>query len=256
MKTTKIEAENFFSSLGLHELVDASRADEKSINEMQTEVVYKPQLVDLFNLYKIVRETRRTTILEFGVGWRSLVLGLALQHNKKDYGPYVHEHLRRNNAFEVHSLDDEEKFIAIAGDRLNDELRNIVTFHYSSVQMTCWNGRICTQYEVLPLISPDFIYLDGPDQFNVNGSISGWSTAHRDMMPMACDVLKIEHFFVPGTILLIDGRGANARFLKSNLQRDWVYDYDASVDQHKLVLAEEPLGPYSRRQLDFQGQVT
>ncbi len=75
-------------------------------------------------------------------------------------------------------------------------------------------------------------------------------------MPMACDVLKIEHFFVPGTILLIDGRGANARFLKSNLQRDWVYDYDASVDQHKLVLAEEPLGPYSRRQLDFQGQVT
>ena len=31
---------------------------------------------------------------------------------------------------------------------------------------------------------------------------------------MSCDILKIEPFLIPGTIILIDGRTANANFLK------------------------------------------
>ena len=33
--------------------------------------------------------------------------------------------------------------------------------------MSIFNDRICTQYKKLPLCNPDFIYLDGPYQFNV-----------------------------------------------------------------------------------------
>ena len=33
--------------------------------------------------------------------------------------------------------------------------------------MSTFNNRICTQYKNLPLCNPDFIYLDGPDQFNI-----------------------------------------------------------------------------------------
>ena len=37
--------------------------------------------------------------------------------------------------------------------------------------MTSFNGRICTQFKKLPLINPDLIYLDGPDQFNIKGNV-------------------------------------------------------------------------------------
>ena len=60
--------------------------------------------------------------------------------------------------------------------------------------MTTFNGRICTEYKKLPLCNPDFIYLDGPDQFNVKGNVNGINTGHKDLMPMICDILKIENF--------------------------------------------------------------
>ena len=110
---------------------------------------------------------------------------------------------------------------------------------------------MCTFYEDLPNISPDFIYLDGPDQFSAKGSVRGLSTRHPDSMPMAADLLTIEHFLVPGTLIVVDGRAANARFLKSNLQREWTYSYFPEFDQHFFELMEEPLGPYNKDFLDF-----
>jgi len=60
----------------------------------------------------------------------------------------------------------------------------------------------------------------------VLSDISGWSTYHKDMMPMSADVLRIGHFLAPWTIIVFDGRAANARFVKSNLQRGWSYKYE------------------------------
>ena len=37
--------------------------------------------------------------------------------------------------------------------------------------MTTFNGRIATEFKKLPNCNPDFIYLDGPDQFNVISNI-------------------------------------------------------------------------------------
>ena len=34
------------------------------------------------------------------------------------------------------------------------------------------------------------------------------------MMPMQCDILKIEYYLIPGTIIIADGRAANSKFLK------------------------------------------
>ena len=68
---------------------------------------------------------------------------------------------------------------------------------------------------------------------------------------MAADLLAIEHFLAPGTLVVVDGRTANARFLKTNLQRDWIYLYSEKFDQHYFELAEQPLGIYNRKQIDF-----
>ena len=55
--------------------------------------------------------------------------------------------------------------------------------------MTTFNGRISTEYLKHPRVNPDFIFLDGPDQFKVKKNINGISTRHKDMMPMVCDIL-------------------------------------------------------------------
>ena len=58
--------------------------------------------------------------------------------------------------------------------------------------MTTYKSIISTEYKKLPLCNPDFIYLDGPDQFNIKGHCNGISIRHIDMMPMNSDILKIE----------------------------------------------------------------
>ena len=117
--------------------------------------------------------------------------------------------------------------------------------------MTTFNNRICTQYKKLPLCNPDFIYLDGPDQFKVKKDINGISTRHKDMMPMVCDILKFEYFYTPGTIIVCDGRAANAKFLLDNFKRRWKYFNDKKNDQHIFNLIDPVLGKYNKKQLEF-----
>ena len=65
------------------------------------------------------------------------------------------------------------------------------------------------------------------------------------------DILAIEHFLCPGTLIVVDGRTANARFIKTNLQRDWDYWHSKEYDQHFFELKEKPLGVFNQRQVDF-----
>ena len=90
--------------------------------------------------------------------------------------------------------------------------KKFINFHKSELLMSEYCGKICTLYSNLPNICPDLIYLDGPDQFSPNGNIRGISTKHPDRMPMSADILTFEHFLQPGTLIIIDGRTANARF--------------------------------------------
>ena len=207
-----------------------------------TKKTYKPDNKDLESLTKIIKETGRTTILEFGVGYSTLAFQKALKYNQKFYGSL--SRYRRNNPYETHSVDTSKKYILITKKRIKDLTKTFFT--HSKCKMTTFNSRICHEYEKLPLINPDFIYLDGPHQFMVQGEINGISTRHIDMPPMSCDILKIESFLTPKTIIVVDGRAANARFLKSNLLRRWSYKYCKNRDQHFFLLDEEPFGKYSR----------
>ena len=116
----------------------------------------------------------------------------------------------------------------------------------TTLSTSTFNDRICTFYDSIPNICPDLIYLDGPDQFSPEGEIRGVSTKHPDRMPMAADILAFEHFLLPGTLIVVDGRGANARFFKTNLQRNWEYNYFENWDQHFFELVEPPLGSINK----------
>ena len=68
---------------------------------------------------------------------------------------------------------------------------------------------------------------------------------------MSGDILSFEHFLHPGTLIIVDGRTANARFLRANFQRKWYYSYSSKWDQHFFELLEEPLGKYNKEMIDY-----
>jgi len=247
----------FFIKKGLKNLVKESGDLQKiSNNDMIIKDPYKPELQDLYMLYQYILLNKRTTILEFGSGWSSLIFCLAIQDLKKKYKNKI-ANLRRHNPFEIFILENEKKFLNISKNRIkkynNKKSNSFIKINYifSTVQMILYEGKIATEYMKIPTCSPDFIYLDGPDQFKVSNNINGITTAHKDMMPMVSDLLKIEYFLTPGTIIVCDGRGANANFLKHHFKRNWIYKYDKKNDQHIFYLDSQTLGKINQLQLDF-----
>lgn len=255
--------EKFFLEKNLKDIVIKSKKRPQSVNEMIIKEAYKPELDDLYRLYNFITLNKRTTILEFGSGYSSLIFLLALQYNKKKFFNKTSS-LRRNNLFELFIVDNEKKYLSLTKKRilnfkkkikdknLRKEFDNIkINFIFSDCVMTMYRGNYATEYTKLPLCNPDFVYLDAPDQFKIKGKINNFTTAHKDMMPMACDILKFENFLTPGTIIVTDGRGANSEFLLNNFKRKWLYLNDKIHDQHIFYLNSPALGKYNEKQLRF-----
>jgi len=249
------DVDEYVRTSGLAQLLEANaedlqRGDFDAVDASITAAL-GPQWSDLVRLHRLIRARRVTTILEFGCGWSSLVMADALRRNRDEFGTDVRASLRRSHPFELHSVDDMAEYIEVARHRLPEDLADLVTFSCCEVRMTTFADRICTEYTQLPNVTPDLIYLDAPSQHAAVGSVNGITTAHPDRVPMSCDLLRIEHFLLPGALIVVDGRTANARFLRANFQRRWRYNYDEEGDVHLFELAEQPLGKYNRAQIEF-----
>lgn len=207
---------------------------------------------DLVRLHYLCTSRRCLTVLEFGVGKSTAVLASALCVNKQKDAEWVRVNLRTANPYELHSIDNYQSWVDHVSLSIPSYIsrQGICHFHCATVQMGTFLDRVCTYYSLLPDISPDLIYLDGPDQYSPTGDIRGITTRHPDRMAMAADILAIEHFLQPGTLIVVDGRSANARFLACNLQRHWAYCHSEEWDHHFFELQERPLGPLNRKKID------
>ena len=212
-----------------------------------------PDFKDLARLHHLVLSRKVLTILEFGLGRSSIVFGEALKINKNKFFKKINNKIRRKNLFECYSVENNKNWIESCKDIIPKDLINqkFINIHQTNITVGTFADRICTFYDSIPNICPDLIYLDGPDQYSPKGDIRGISTKHPDRMPMSGDILAIEHFLNPGTLIVVDGRGANARFLRSNLQRNWEYAYFENFDQHFFELLEPPLGSINKQIIDF-----
>lgn len=214
---------------------------------------FPPDFFDLVRLHYLLRLRKVRIVLEFGIGKSSSVFVDAIRKNKTEYEEYVNKNLRVTDPFKVYSIDNNKYWIEKVAKAINK--KEFLEIIFSDCQMSEYNGKICTFYDYLPNIRPDFIYLDGPAQFGVKEQIRGISTDFPDRMPMAADILAIEYFLEPGTMIVVDGRTANARFLKNNLQQNWQYMYDEEFDQSFFLLDEPPLGKWNRRALEFTNKL-
>lgn len=210
-----------------------------------------PNLPDLARLHYLVRSRRVTTVLEFGVGRSTWALADALERNRQEFGDFVWSELRRANPFELHSVDTSQHWIDVCRGHLPPQLVERVRFTRTDARMTTFNGRACTLCDTIPNVCPDLIFLDGPDLRSVLGDVHGITTAHDDRLPMSADILVLEPFLLPGTLIVVDGRTANARFLMHNLQGNWACEHHVEEDMHTFELVEPPLGMYNERQLRF-----
>lgn len=204
------------------------------------------QYDDLARLYRLIRMRKPFTVLEFGIGFSTAVISMALSKNEEEWLKLPSRPIIRNrHLFQLYSVDTSKKWIINTKKMLNEELRGRTHFSYSEVEVGLYRDQICHYYKNLPDIVPDFIYLDGPHPKEVKGKINGLSFQCDERTVMAADLLRMESILLPGTFILIDGRTNNSRFLQRNFTRNFRYNWDKNSDVSTFELMEEKLGPYN-----------
>lgn len=204
---------------------------------------FAPESADLARLHRLIRSRKPFTILEFGVGYSTLVIADALRKNRRDWNALSSPPAVRNRfPFHCFTVDASPHWLELAQSQFPDDLRSFVTFHHSGVRIGTHNGQLCHFYEKLPDIVPDFIYLDGPDPKDVQGSINGLSFQCEERTVLSGDPLLMESTLLPGFFMLLDGRTNNARFLERNLTRPYKVVWDREGDVTTFELDEERLG--------------
>jgi hypothetical protein len=215
-------------------------------------IPFAPNQHKLQWLTETVKDLHCISILEFGVGHSTIALAKALIENKRMYGDlYEFHQCRQEHPFTVFTVDTMKKWITHCKRGADRSVLANIKFCYSPARMAIVENKICTLYDKLPNVYPDFIYLDGPDQYSAKGSVRGITTRAIDRVPMAADILQIEFFLPPICAIAIDGRYHNTLFLRKYLKRDWTYAYNSVVDQHLFLLNEECPGHVSRRTFNY-----
>ena len=211
-----------------------------------------PDVEDLVRIHHLIRSRKSFTVMEFGVGFSTIVIADALFKNKQDWKQLQSNPVVRNRyQFQCFSVDTSKEWIAKTEERIPERLKSFTNFHLSTVSIGTHMGQMCHFYNNLPDIVPDFIYIDGPDPQAVTGSINGMTFQCQERTVMSGDLLLIEPILIPGTFVLIDGRTNNARFLKNNLKRDYKYYWDKEGDVTTFELIEGRLGKYNILGSDF-----
>jgi hypothetical protein len=200
----------------------------------------------------LVREKAVVSILEFGSGWSTLALSIALQENLIDFGEAHLRSIRHPNPFQLLTLDASEKWQGIALARLTKDERLLVSPKVVTPTLSQFDGVLCHFNDYVPNFTPDLIYLDGPDHDQVTGEESGFKYDERFTPPMSGDLLKIEPYLWPETIIVADGRTSNVRFLESRFKRNWQVMHDPFGDRSLFRINEPAFGIISEEHINFR----
>lgn len=208
-----------------------------------------PDYRDLARLHRIVRERRCLSVLEFGAGYSSWVMAAALADNQSDWDSLTQQPpIRCHTPFQLHSLDGSQQWSSLAASRLPETLAERAQFHVSEIISGVFQGRDCHYYQNLPSVVPDLIYLDAPDPTQIDaGQASPWH--NPDRLPLAADILRAESWLLPGTLVVVDGRTANARFLQAHFYRRWQVVHNRDAEVTVMELQEPALGAVGEQRL-------
>ena len=208
----------------------------------------KPELIDLKNIFELITSRKPKCVLELGSGFSTISIALALKENEK------------NGFFgQLYSVDAEKFWLKNTEDKFPPELKKYVTFHYSSCSVSTFNGQLVSHFNNLPNISPNFIYLDGPNPESVRGKISGLGFFETNSnfkgdgitktdegnrwnrRTVNADILLYESSSPPDFFILVDRLYVNTNFLINNLKYKYTIKKDLAFG---IVTFEKKYQPY------------
>jgi hypothetical protein len=167
------------------------------------ELPLKPREAE--NIYRLITTLKPRTVLEFGVGFSTLVIAHALSRLGQGH---------------CYTVDCDPRWLENTRAKLAAaNLSSYVTLHHSVARAHVIDGQLCTLYDVLPNVSPDFIYVDGPAPADVVGDVHGLKFLlddGRNRQPISADPLLFEAS--SRFSILVDGRQENVAFLQRHLQ--------------------------------------
>lgn len=111
------------------------------------------------------------SVVEYGSGWSTLVLALALEHNNQSFGDFVESNIRHLNPFCLLAVDSSRVFSNISVRRAQEFTKIKIIPVVTKSKLVEVDNRICHFFENVPLFTADFIYVDGPDSSQVKVSI-------------------------------------------------------------------------------------
>ncbi len=216
-------------------------------NNEKKPIIY--ELPDLCRLHWLVLSRKVFNTLEIGSGFSTIFIADA-KYILKKYFKKV-ENIRCEKQFHIYSVGENKHFLNITKKRIPGNLSNYISLIFNKVDIINYQGTFALKHRNLPNISPDLIYLDGPSLYSAKKKFMGFTFNNISRVPMSADILFFEFFLEPGTFILVDGRGANAEFLKNFLKRNWKYFYDKKGDCHYFELMEKPWGEWNKKKLKF-----
>ena len=212
---------------------------------------YNPEIIDLARIYKFIKNEKPFTILEFGVGYSTIVMAQALHENYLKFDKKKKKKIRNLKMFKIFSVDTSKKWIKNTSNQVPKHLKKYISFNHSKVKTILYNGEVCHIYEKIPDINPEFIYLDGPHPLDPTGQVNNISFKCKERTPISADICFLESTLLPGTNILVDGRTNNVRFLTRNLKRKYKIKWDRHGDVTYLKLAEKRLGNLNKLGFEF-----
>lgn len=212
-------------------------------------IPFEADLPDLCRLHWIVLSRKIINVLEFGSGFSTVFMADAQSILKKYFRNI--DGLRYEKQFHTYAIEESNYYSKITQDRFPTYLKKFYSIIIGEAEITTYNNHYVSKFKNLPNISPDLIYLDGPSLYFTKKKLNGFSFSKINRVPMAADILYFEYFLEPGTVIVVDGRTANARFLKDSFKRKWKYYHDENGDCHYFELNEKPLGKYNIKKLKF-----
>jgi hypothetical protein len=250
------EHRNYIESNKLHELIPFNIDDdyEEGVYDAVRGTLtrpFPPEPADLARLHKLLRTRMVFTVVEFGVGFSTLAIADALSKNEKEWMSNVRPEIRNRYMFQLFSVDTSAEWIRQVQARIPEHLAGRVHFWHTEAEIGVHLGQLCHYYKTLPDVVADFYYLDGPHPKDVHGQIRGLSFQCDERTVMAADLLLMESTMLPGTMILVDGRTNNARFLARNFRRRWRIKWNQMEDYTLFELDEERLGKYNVLGADF-----
>ena len=166
----------------------------------KSEVFFKTDYCDLYNLYKIVIKRKPNRVVEIGSGFSTWVIAKALEENKKKY--------QINPIF--YSLEQDTKYKILIENFLKKNLKiktkNFIKIIKTDLMITKFKDTTVSICKNFPKDKIDFLYEDRTD---------------HEKFPIAGDAIILEKKMSNKYCICVDGMKPTVDFYKSNLSRKY-----------------------------------